>query len=257
MYAILKENKILKVLDSSTPERLGVIAETLGITDYTEIRMVAEYFEGVPGEDVRQFRADGRRKTEEDALAELGKTLGKNQRVIFDNGFKIINSYLGQTVYHTSTGMAEKCKTDEIPEGFTTEKPLNDPCIWNGTKWVLDTETLKKDKLREIKAEYEAERTTRNKGLDSAVLGVKIDCREKDVDNITALVYVYEKTGVAPNFYKTYDNKEVPADGETFQRVLIELIMEQNKSWSRKDELEKKINAATTPDEIKAIKWSW
>ena len=148
-------------------------------------------------------------------------------------------------------------ETDEIPEGFTVKAPVDDPCTWDGAKWVVDIDLMKAAKLEEIKAEYEAERTTRNKGIDSVTLGAKIDCREKDVNNITAIVYVYEKTGVAPNFYKTYDNKEVPADGETFQRVLIELIMEQNKIWSHKDELENKINAATSVEQIKAIKWSW
>ena len=257
MYAILKNTEILKILDTSAPERLGVIAETLGLTDYTEIRKVDDYFEGVSGEDIRQFRTDGRRKTEEDALAELGKTLENNQRIVFDDGYRIIGSYLGQTVYSTQTGLPQKCETDELPEGFTTEKPLDDPCTWDGAKWVVDIETLKKYKLKEIKDEYEAERTTRNKGIDSAALGVRIDCREKDVDDITALVYVYEKTGVAPDFYKTYDNEKVAANGEIFKLVLVELIAEQNRIWSHKDSLESEIKAATTIEQIKSINWSW
>ena len=257
MYAILKNNKILKVLDSSTPERLGVIAETLGLADYTEIRKVDDYFKGVSGEDIRQFRADGRRKTEEDALAELGKTLGINQRVVFDDGYKIIDSYLGRTIYSIETGLPKKCETDELADGFTIEKPLDDPCTWDGAKWVVDIDSMKAAKLEEIKAEYEAERTTRNKGIDSVTLGVKIDCREKDVLNIQSIVYVYDATGMAPTFYKAYDNSEVPATGDDFKNVLNELIAAQQGMWIHKNELSKQIVAATTPEQIKSIKWSW
>lgn len=257
MYAILKINEIVKVLDSSTPERLGVITETLGLTDYTEIRQVAEYFEGAPGDDIRQFHTDGRRKTEEDALAELSKTLENNQRIVFDDGYKIIDSYLGQTVYSTETGLPLKCETDEIPEGFTVKAPVDDPCTWDGAKWVIDLDAMKAAKLAEIKAEYEAERTTRNKGIESITLGVKIDCREKDVLNIQSIVYVYDATGMAPTFYKAYDNSEVPATGDDFKNVLNELIAAQQGMWMHKNELSRQIAAATTPEQIKSIKWSW
>lgn len=257
MYAILKNNKILKVLDSSTPERLGVIAETLGLADYTEIRKVDDYFEGVSGEDIRQFRADGRRKTEEDALAELGKTLENNQRIVFDDGYKIIDSYLGQTVYSTETGMPIKCETDEIPEGFTMKAPVDDPCTWDGAKWVVDIDSMKAAKLEEIKAEYEVERTTRNKGIESITLGVKIDCREKDVLNIQSIVYVYDATGMAPTFYKAYDNSEVTATGEDFKSVMTELIAAQLAMWQHKNELSRQVYEATKPEQVKSIKWSW
>lgn len=122
-------------------------------------------------------------------------------------------------------------------------------------KMTLDQ--LKTAKLEEIKAEYEAERTTRNKGIDSITLGIKIDCREKDVLNIQSIVYVYDATGMAPTFYKAYDNSEVPATGDDFKNVLKELIAAQHGMWMHKNELSKQIAAATTPEQIKSIKWSW
>lgn len=122
-------------------------------------------------------------------------------------------------------------------------------------KMTLDQ--LKTAKLEEIKAEYEVERTTRNKGIESITLGVKIDCREKDVLNIQSIVYVYDATGMAPTFYKAYDNSEVTATGEDFKAVLTELIAAQLAMWQHKNELSRQIAAATTPEQIKSIKWSW
>ena len=126
--------------------------------------------------------------------------------------------------------------------------------VWIG-KMTLDDH--KYSKLDEIKAEYEAERTTRNKGIDSVTLGVKIDCREKDVHNIQSIVYVYDATGMAPTFYKAYDNSEVPATGDDFKNVLNELIAAQQGMWVHKNELSKQIAEATTPEQIKSIKWIW
>ena len=122
-------------------------------------------------------------------------------------------------------------------------------------KMTLDD--LKTAKLAEIKAEYEAERTTRNKGIDSVTLGVKIDCRQKDVENIQALVYVYDETGKAPSFYKAYDNSQVPATGEDFKNVLNELIAAQLAMWQHKNELSGQVAEATKPEQVKSIKWSW
>ena len=122
-------------------------------------------------------------------------------------------------------------------------------------KMTLDQ--LKTAKLEEIKAEYEAERTTRNKGIESPTLGVKIDCREKDVLNIQSIVYVYDATGVAPTFYKAYDNSEVAATGDDFKAVLAELIAAQLAMWQHKNELTRQVAETTKPDQVKSIKWSW
>ena len=124
-------------------------------------------------------------------------------------------------------------------------------------RFKFHMDDLKTAKLEEIKAEYEAERSTRNKGIDSITLGVKIDCREKDVLNIQSIVYVYGETGTAPSFYKAYDNSEVPATGDDFKNVLNELIAAQLAMWQHKNDLSKQIAAATTPEQIKSIKWSW
>ena len=88
-------------------------------------------------------------------------------------------------------------------------------------------------------------------------LGVKIDCRQKDVENIQALVYVYDATGMAPNFYKTYDNSEVTATGEDFKSVLTELIAAQLAMWQHKNELSRQVYEATKPEQVKSIKWNW
>jgi len=122
-------------------------------------------------------------------------------------------------------------------------------------KMTLDE--LKAAKLAEIKEDYSTERSVRNKGIDSLTLGVKIDCREKDVLNIQSIVYVYDATGMAPSFYKAYDNSQVPATGEDFKAVLTELIAAQLAMWQHKNELSGQVLAATTAEQVKSIKWSW
>lgn len=122
-------------------------------------------------------------------------------------------------------------------------------------KMTLDE--LKAANLAEIKEEYLTERSVRNKGIDSLTLGVKIDCREVDVLNIQNIVYVYGETGMAPSFYKTYDNSQVPATGEDFKAVLTELIAAQLAMWQHKNELSGQVAAATTAEQVKSIKWSW
>lgn len=124
-------------------------------------------------------------------------------------------------------------------------------------RYLVTVEQMKISKLAEIKAEYEAERTTRNKGIYSVTLDAKIDCREVDVLNIQSIVYVFEKTGTAPSFYKTYDNGTVPATGEAFQSVLTELMATQLAMWQHKDELSRAIELAETEEQINFIRWSW
>lgn len=125
--------------------------------------------------------------------------------------------------------------------------------------WVakLSLEELRAIKLAEIKSDYEKERDVKNKGMFSHTVGEEIDCRKIDHENIMGIVRLYDATGIAPKFYKTKDNRKAPADGEVFRKVLNELSLHLLTMWGRKDELNEKVMAAETEEEINAIKWSW
>jgi hypothetical protein len=91
----------------------------------------------------------------------------------------------------------------------------------------------------------------------SSTLGVKIDCRESDVQNIQSLIYYLEANGITEYFYKCYDNTEIPCTLTQMKAVLAELIAGMLAMWGLKNTLTKQIDACTKASEIEVITWSW
>lgn len=131
------------------------------------------------------------------------------------------------------------------------------PADWDGTKWVYNIDAIRAAKLRDISAAYIAERTTTNKGIMSATLSEIIDCRESDVINIFNLVTLLEAQGATVYFYKIKDNTDVVCSVAEIKAVLAELIAALLSMWTMKQELIAQVNAATTAEDIQAIKWTW
>ncbi len=64
---------------------------------------------------------------------------------VFENGWVIKEDHRGKTVFDTAT--AEPMVIDQIgpmPVGFTLEIPMSGFVLWNGTKWVIDTDKKNK-----------------------------------------------------------------------------------------------------------------
>lgn len=129
---------------------------------------------------------------------------------------------------------------------------------WKSGKWGFALDNAKASKLREITAAYTAERTTENKGISSKALGgAVIDCRESDVLNIQNLVTLLEAQGKSEYFYKLKDNTSVDCTVAQIKTVLTELTAALLSMWQLKQTLTEQIDAATTAEEIQAIKWEW
>ena len=133
------------------------------------------------------------------------------------------------------------------------------PTVKSGkVTWSDDMETLRSAKSSEISAAYISERTTANKGIASTALGgAVIDCRESDVQNIQNLITLLETQGAAEYFYKLKDNSSVDCTVAQIKTVLTELITALLSMWQLKQTITEQINAATTAEEIQAIKWEW
>ena len=84
-----------------------------------------------------------------------------------------------------------------------------------------------------------------------------IDCRESDVLNIQSLVTLLEAQGTTEYFYKLKDNSSVDCSVTQIKTVLTELIAALLSMWQLKQALTEQVNAATTAEEIQAIKWEW
>jgi hypothetical protein len=122
---------------------------------------------------------------------------------------------------------------------------------------VESLDTLKAQKKAEIKAAYQNERVTGYKGIMSSTLGVKIDCRESDVQNIQSLIYYLEANGITEYFYKCYDNTEIPCTLTQMKAVLAELIAGMLSMWGLKNALTKQIDNCTTVEQVDAITWNY
>ena len=84
-----------------------------------------------------------------------------------------------------------------------------------------------------------------------------IDCREKDVTNIINLLAILDGDGITDYFYKLKDNSRKPCTTEQIREVLSELRKAILSMWTLNDSLGAQVNAATTAEEIQAIKWEW
>ena len=161
--------------------------------------------------------------------------------------------------YDTATGaevMLTAADYERDTSTLTRSKP-GEFQKWNGSVWVDDIDALRAAKLAEISAGYTAERTTANKGIISAALGKAIDCRESDVLNIQNLVTLLEASGTTTYFYKLKDNTDVDCTVAQIKVVLTEMIAALLSMWTLKQTLTEQVNAATTAEEIQAIKWEW
>lgn len=162
--------------------------------------------------------------------------------------------------YDTATGaeiMLTSADYERDTSALTRDKP-GEHQKWNGSAWVDDLDALRAAGLSEISAAYIAERTTANKGVTSTALGgAVIDCRESDVLNIQNLITLLEAQGATAHFYKIKDNSDINCSVSQIKTVLTELIAALLSMWQLKQALTEQVNAATTAEEIQAIKWEW
>ena len=67
----------------------------------------------------------------------------KDNQAIIHNGqqWTYPKDLRGTIIYSTETGVETTMQeVGEIPDGYTTSKPTSEFDVWNGEKWVLDTE---------------------------------------------------------------------------------------------------------------------
>ncbi len=66
--------------------------------------------------------------------------------------WEIKSDYRGIAIYNTKTGQQEYCADFQIPEGYTLLPPGKNE-MWNGKKWIADSEKIKIAENATAKAE--------------------------------------------------------------------------------------------------------
>ena len=76
------------------------------------------------------------------AYLDAPKSVKDNQAIIHDGQqWTYPKDLRGTIIYSTETGAETTMQeVGDIPEGYTTLKPTSEFDVWNGEKWVLDTE---------------------------------------------------------------------------------------------------------------------
>lgn len=114
---------------------------------------------------------------------------------------------------------------------------------------------LRKETIDKIRTSYEYARTEKNDGIYSESLQDMIDCREADVQNIQALVYYMEQTGVSNINYKLKNNTFKAATFSEVKLILATMIGTLLQMWNKKDALLTLAKNATTIEELQKAVW--
>lgn len=104
-----------------------------------------------------------------------------------------------------------------------------------------------------------AEVESRNKGLMSQTLGVMIDCRKKDVDQVKVYISAIEAGAVPAGsvFYKSKNNDKIKCTLDQVKAALLEVEINLLQMSNLQDNLKSEITAADTIEEVEAITWNW
>lgn len=261
IFIALKDNKILFTCESDSQQGIIDSLKYEGIIEYDEIKHIPnDYFQGRNQEDIRQFNPiTFERKTEEEVFEELGITiLNQFERIIFNDGYKIITSYKDEIIYNKEDYIkSKKCETDEIEAGYTLKKPIdNFPCKWDVDKWIIDIEKVKENKLKEINMNFEQE--IFDGKFKSSSIGIEVDCRKSPVKNdlqtLQSLISNMERNGLSKITYKGY-TESIDTNLTNLKKLQFEMedygITLIQKKWL----LQNKINKTTSIEEIQNISW--
>ena len=258
-----KGNKIVYIVDTGDGEQ-GILKslEYQQITDYDQIQSVNNpYFEGTIGGDLREFNSTTwGRKTQQEILTELGKSkLGENEVILFEDGWKVIESYKGKTIYNKENQYQyQELYEHEIPEGWTIEEPIKDkPCKFENNKWVVDISKYKEQKFNEISSAFED--NVMNGHFNSPTLGIEVDCRRgginNDIQNLERLIKRMNRENILETPYKGY-TEEVVATIDQLNTLLEEMGDYGLLLYLKKWQLEEQVKNVNDSELLKDIKWN-
>jgi len=255
----IKDNIITNVIASSKP-----IEEVKAI--YSQADDVIEVNRDAPiqkGTDIRKYNSNWELKTEEDVLQELEvESLQENEKIIFEDGWKIITSFKGEIIYNKEDHTQQKqCEEHEIPEGYTNKKPLEDkPSKFVNDEWVVDFDALRKEKKNEIKTFFEEE--LKEGSFFSTALQLEVDCRrnerDNDKQNVEGLIAIMERNEMPSIYYEGKNNTALNITVAQLKELVSEMEYHVFELYTKYHALKKQINETPEGNEelLNLIKWN-
>lgn len=92
-------------------------------------------------------------------------------------------------------------------------------------------------------------------GYESQAIGKKINATYVDLQNMKSLLEYMQANNIDKVQFRCYDNSFVEITQDQLQQAINELIAYGIKCYQKKWNIEQKILAATTQDELLSIKW--
>ncbi|THA10553.1 DUF4376 domain-containing protein [Rodentibacter pneumotropicus] len=164
--------------------------------------------------------------------------------------WQYVPDYRGEIYYSTQTG--EQIVISEIgaiPKDFTAQKPLNEPCSWDGQKWVKDEEKLTA-LLAEQRAEmWECIKQKRHNNLRGGVY-VKSIGKWFHSNDESRQQYTFLRTldALPPNLmWKTMDNSFVQVTKAVLDELSLQLVLDEQADFTNAERHKTLMEQAENP----------
>jgi len=135
---------------------------------------------------------------------------------------------------------------------------------WNGEKFIISEvaepektiDQLKAEKKEEIKNAFnDFETNGIEGGIDSATLGIKIQCANTDIDKVAKILQKYSCGGSSPDFYIGVDEIKQNITVDDFKNSYIEITEKWEEMFNKKHTLYAEIENAKTKEALNEIVW--
>lgn len=163
--------------------------------------------------------------------------------------WEYVPDYRGQTYYDIATGEAITInELGKIPQNLTALKPLNTPCKWDGSKWVVD-----EDKRAELLASQQAQvwEQIKQKRYQNCRSGVYVKSVDKwfHSDDASRQQYTFMRTlpDFPPTPWKTMDNSFVEMTKELLNELSLAMFTHEQADFANAERHRVAMLAAENP----------
>lgn len=138
-----------------------------------------------------------------------------------------------------------------LPVGYTA-KHGTEAGFWDYEQGWPALEEAKAEKLAEIKQAF---LMTEEAGHCTSSLGFEVDATRRSKSDIDGLVQVMEQGDIERVPFRDFNNEMHELTLAQVKTLQLEVVQAGISAYNRKWELEKAIDAAETPEAVKAIGW--
>ena len=142
-------------------------------------------------------------------------------------------------------------KFPELPVGYNAKRG-SEGDYWEYEAGWPALEEAKSAKLAEIKQAYH---DAEEHGYTTSSLGFVVDATRRSISDVNGLIQLMEDEGLTSDTFRDYHNEYHVVSLEQAKLIKLEIIKAGRAVYARKWELETAVDAAETPEAVKAIHW--